>query len=295
MAADVVTNWRLRDLLLFCRRAERPQALSLLDEHPSLLNEGWDSEQFGLTPHGNHVISRGDTALIAAAMGMDADEKCDAELVKALLKRGADTSKVNVLGVDALICASCMGHISVVEILLAHGASVTVQPRSKRGPPPRRSVSSALHWAARKNYPQICLLLLKNGADLLATHDGGLNALQEYGNAMRWPSWDETNKVNANKALLLPAFRAGPHPSQVKRRQDEAWKPRWALMCVIVGCGFRPLAAKLKELKAEALDRHGTSAQLPGIDIDTPEKRAAFILGQVFSNEGLLRLIVSFL
>jgi hypothetical protein len=199
------------------------------------------------------------------------------KLVEALIERGANVNACNYDGWDALIFAASMRNLPVVNVLISNGAQVN-----------RPKKSSALHWAARRDYPEICLTLLNHGADLFATHAGGLNPLQEYG---------VENRVSPEKRRMLMekfvlAFRCGPHHSQVKRRKDETWVMRWPLMSVMVGCGFRPLA---KKLLSSLKDKSNEEGPIPIIVLDTHEKFVAYRRALVFANDGLLRLIVSYL
>jgi len=64
-------------------------------------------------------------------------------------------------------------------------------------------------------------------------------------------------------------------------------------MNVLTGCGFRPLASRLLQLEMERL---ALGSEMPLRELlDTPQKLHAHLLGQVLSNEGLERAIVSYL
>ena len=72
-------------------------------------------------------------------------------------------------------------------------------------------------------------------------------------------------------------------------------------MLVVAQNNFRPLAARRleQEMARVSLDpaiHADADAEVPPpVVLDTPEKRRAHYMGQVLSNEGLLRLVVSFL
>ena len=92
---------------------------------------------------------------------------------------------------------------------------------------------------------------------------------------------------------LLAAWAAGPHPTQVQRRQDERWARRYPIMNVLRSCDFRPLAARRLQLE---MDRLALGSEMPPPEpLDTPQKLHAHLLGQVLSNAGLVRAIVSYL
>jgi hypothetical protein len=68
------------------------------------------------------------------------------------------------------------------------------------------------------------------------------------------------------------------------------------LILVVVENGFRPLAARRLELEMARASLDPTAeAELPPVLLDTAEKRRAHHMGQVLTNDGLLRLVVSFL
>jgi len=85
-----------------------------------------------------------------------------------------------------------------------------------------------------------------------------------------------------------------PHPSQKRRRN---WLRRRALLLVVTQNNFRPLAARrLEQEMARASLVAADEAEVPPLTVlDTPEKRRAYLMGQVLSNDGLVRLIASYL
>ena len=72
----------------------------------------------------NLTNSAGDTLLILAAYHRHA------ELVDALLMRGADHARVNDRGQTALACATFRQDVAIVQRLLAAGADPELGPRS---------------------------------------------------------------------------------------------------------------------------------------------------------------------
>ena len=120
-------------------------------------------------------------------------------------------------------------------------------------------------------------------------HDGR-TVLGLYGRIVRHPLSPEV--LAEHRAALTAAWRAGPHPTQVKRRQDEAWARRWPLMQVVVFHGYQPLAYRRDQLAATALP---PSASIPPDDIRTPEQRRLWLLGQVLANPLLWQIVVSYI
>jgi hypothetical protein len=59
--------------------------------------------------------------------------------------------------------------------------------------------------------------------------------------------------------------------------------------------GFSPLAVRLLELELQRVALSARAGLPPPTVLDTPERRRAYFMGQVFGNDGLLRLIVLFL
>ena len=205
------------------------------------------------------------------------------EVAELLLDSGAsvDALSTNHLLWTPLLVASRNGHLAVVKLLVARGANVHHKDRF---------LWTALHHAARYDRLDVCLFLLSKGADLLAVDNKGRDALAEYGREAYPSLCPET--LASRRDALTAAWRAGPHPSQVQRRRDEAWARRKSLMQVTAENRYRPLSHVSAMLAAEAV---GPAAAIPAIPLDNAEQLHAHLLGQVLSNEGIHRHIVSFL
>jgi hypothetical protein len=197
--------------------------------------------------------------------------------------------------------ASYKGHIKSVKVLLDYG----VDPDSNNGH------ESALWLAARYQNLEVCLLLISRGANLMRICKYGTTALKLYGDAaIKSEYWhflrpdmraEITREIEQGRPILLAAFKRGPLM---------CWKRRWPMMCVMAGCGFRPLATKivireepsmltrcLKSLCGKLRPFWRTRCQPLAeiIVLDSPEKRRAYFMGLIFSCNGLLRQIVAFL
>jgi ankyrin repeat protein len=107
----------------------------------------------------------GTTALIKAAI------RGDAEIAKLLLEKGAHLEAKNNIGDTALMMAARYGSAEVVNLLLAKGASV--EAKDNKG-------STALMMAATSdiNPVQVVKLLLKKGANVEAQGNNGDTALK---------------------------------------------------------------------------------------------------------------------
>ena len=196
------------------------------------------------------------------------------ELARGLLDLGAVVDARTNYGWDALTCASCDGHAALVTLLLDRGAD----------PCSRNDNYTAVCLAAMYDNLQACLILLNRGADLMAVCHDGRTALTAYGIHAIPPLSNEIKEQRQEQ--LRVAWVAGPHPSQ-------RWARRWPLMNVLTGCSFRPLAARRLQLE---MDRLALGSEMPPPEpLNTPQKLHAHLLGQVLSNAGLVRSIVSYL
>ena len=269
----------LLQLLKLCFWGRRDEALALLDHHNleegqgqgqaqgqaqggGLLEQPWEGGVFAVE---DKWVWPGDRALHAASKGGSP------ELVLALLLRGADIHARGNGGMDALMHASYYDHVAAATVLLDRGADVLARDDEQR---------TALHLAAMKDKPEMCDLLLSRGSDLTAVNRDNQTSLDMYGrNANPRPSPAE--RVS-RLARLEAAWSAGPHPSQVQRRRDEAWARRWPVVLFVTGCRFRPLAGK-----------QGWVPPPEGLSLEQRERARRRSL--VFSSDVLLRLIVGFL
>ena len=203
------------------------------------------------------------------------------EVAELLLDSGASVDASNIANYMPLMGASFGGHLAVAKLLVARGANINHKGNYS---------CTALHCAASRDNLDVCLFLLSKGADLLAVNNNGRDALAEYGRYAH-PALSPALKASRRDALTA-AWRAGPHPSQVQRRRDEAWARRKSLMQVTAENRYRPLSHVSAMLAAEAV---GPGAAIPAIPLDNAEQLHAHLLGQVLSNEGIHRHIVSFL
>ena len=209
-------------------------------------------------------------------------------LMRGVIDRGAVVNAKNSDGADALMLAAFNGQIPAATLLLDHGADLNARDNSGW---------NALMWAAYKDMIDCAVFLLNRGVDLLAVDLDDQTALDLYGaNSNINPPLSKKTK-NKRIKVLRATFAKGPHPSQVKRRNDECWSRRRAIMLVVTQNNFRPLAARRLEQKLAraSLDPAVEAEVPPPVVLDTPEKRRAYYMGQVLSNDGLLRLVVSFL
>ena len=197
---------------------------------------------------------------------MLASRKGNFAICDLLLERGADVHAQDNNGRDSLMLASYKGHVAVCTLLLEQA---DVHARDHRG-------RDALIWVSYKGNLEVCLLLISHGANLSRT------ALDRYGESA-YPRLT-FHEREQGRAAMRAAF-------ETERR----WAFRWPVMNVMAGCGFRPLAVRLLELELQRVALSARGGLPPPTVLDTPERRRAYFMGQVFGNDGLLRLIVLFL
>ena len=208
-----------------------------------------------------------------------------ADLVGALLDRGADIHARDKHGWDALMSACFSGEadLAMVTLLLDRGANLLAV---------NDDAWSALHLAAQLGYMDKCLLLLSRGADLMAVDDEGDTALDLLStiNRQAYEYYSEQEQ-EARRYLLRAAFEEGPHISQKRRR---AWERRKNAMMVMAGCGFQPLKAR-RELELEMNPPLPPDVPIPAQAVETEEEERALRRMSVFGNEGIWKHMVSFM
>ena len=270
----------LRQFLLRCIEADQAGAIALLNASPTMLNQVWAGGPIGLGQ--DRWIYPGMVALHTASWGGSEG------LVRELLDRGANLHSL-CGGWTALHYAARGGHLAVVTLLLNRGIDLHALNTSS---------STALHLACFNDNLDCAVLMLSRGSDLMARDFVGRTALSDY-SCLADPPLSEQVK-NQRRLILQNAFAEGPHPTQVQRRRDERWARRWSLMCVLTGCDLMPLAYRKAQLLV-------LNPPLPPAAVIPPQRRRvrvtraqivaerARLMGLVLSNEGLVRLVVSYL
>lgn len=195
--------------------------------------------------------------------------KIDAlDLVQLLVKYGANIYAMNSINNNPLICAAWRGHIKICTFLLDYGVYTNDE------------YFKTFRNACNNGHLQVCLLLFSRCMKQIMMNIDSRKELDRYGISM-YPKLSSDNK---DREILLKVFNI-----------EERWFQRWPFMKVMTGCGFRPLAKKLLELKRQR-DALSVAGELPlPIVLDTPERRRAYFMGIVFGNDGLLRRIVLFI
>ena len=260
------------------------------EEEDEVVAPGWELRQAALEGQIERVRELLDQGVHVDAMDeigwtalIEASDRGHAEVVKLLLSRQAQVDAQGNGGSTALMRATYRGHVEIVKLLEAAGADI--HHKDNDG-------CNALILAAAYDRLPVCLFLLSKGADLMAADNNNWTALTHYGrwvNQLVAPPLSPATLAERRTALE-EAWRAGPHPSQVQRRRDEAWDRRKSLMQVSAENGYRPLAHRVAAMPAV-----DPAAAIPAIPLDNAEQRHAHLLGQVLANEGIHRLIVSML
>ena len=185
-----------------------------------------------------------------------------------------------VQGSNALIMAGQGGDLSLVLALLERGGDLHARHYDGH---------DALLNAAYYAHPEVCVLLLSRGADMLLKDRSQWNALDLYGHE----ALDITDaEKEADRQRLREAWASGPHPSQVQRRRDENWARRWPFVQVMVLGGFQPLAARRALLQQTALP---PDVALPRLPCATAAERLGLVRAKVWSHPGIWRAIAAFL
>ena len=200
-----------------------------------------------------------------------------------LLDREADVNADDVDGYTPAIRASLDGHLDTLQLLVSRGADI--HHISLDG-------YSSLLLAALKDRPPVCEYLLSLGADLMATDNFNRTALAHYGVNAFPPLSPETKALRV--AALEAWWAAGPHPSQVQRRRDERWARCGPLMTVLAEHAYRPLQLRALALALAAAELD-PAAPVEPVALATSQQRHAYLLGRVFSCEGIVRLLVALL
>ena len=266
--AAVMNNYEFGNLLQQADLASTAEyvaeVLSIVDQHEGIV----------------HRANEGGSRLLHwASMGGHVD------LIRGLIDRGAEVSAKDSDGRDALMWASLEGHIPAATLLLDRGADMNAIANNGQ---------NALMEASKLDKLDCAVFLLIRGIDLNAKDNDSKTALDLYGAGL---FINLTSKEKEQRReVLCSAFAEGPHPSQVKCRN---WTRRRALILVVAENGFRPQTARRleQEMARASLDPTAeANSEVPTpVVLNTPEKRRAYYMGQVLSNDGLLRLIVSFL
>ena len=146
----------------------------------------------------------------------------------------------------------------------------------------RLPLQEALILASYRDNIPYCLDLIRLGADPERPERPGLNALTGIAFARGSISASQRRE----RTVLLKAAREN---FLIEKARNNNWQRRMPFLSILTGCGFRPLLANRLALELDA------EAGLPSVPISTEEEKRAYRLGQVLSNEGLIRTIVSFL
>jgi uncharacterized protein len=139
----------------------------------------------------------------------EAAERADAQILDMLLKAGADVESPNSMGQTALMTVARTDRLDAAKLLLAHRANVNATEQW-RG-------QTALMWAAAQGQPEMVKLLLVHGADPNAR-----SAMRGWERRVTAEPRPQNRPVRGLTALLLAAREgcAGCAEALVKGRAD---------------------------------------------------------------------------
>ena len=258
---EIGREWQFSELRDQARDGDTDVVLAAVDAEPGL------ATRFGIYDY---------TLLHEACGGGHVD------LVRGLLDRKANIHQRDHQGWDALMYASVHGRVPVLELLISRGADVNAISKLVR---------TALAWAALNDNLPACLYLISQKADLLSVDIGGESVLELYGQFKGISISEEIKKQHTE--ILREAWLNGPHPSQ-------CWARRCPMMMVVTahhnltGIAIFPLAYR-QALMLIANPPLPPDAEIPPLQLDTPEKRRNYYLNRIFGDEGIFKLIMSFL
>jgi uncharacterized protein len=123
----------------------------------------------------------------------------NATLIGMLLEAGAEAGATSAEGETALMVAARTGKIDAVDVLLSRGADPNVKEHW-RG-------QTALMWAAAEGHPLVIDALVARGADIQARSSGGFTALLFAAREGRIAAVEALLKAGANMNDTLPVRR----------------------------------------------------------------------------------------
>jgi cytohesin len=144
------------------------------------------------------------------------------DVTRLLLERGAAVDAADSSGSTALGEAASKGHDDVVELLIAHGASVNVRNGDTGATP--------LHEAAVKGHVEVVQVLLRHGADPAATDKAGATPLDE---ALRY----RQSKV---VGLLMDKTGGFSGASAMRQLQDAVLRGQVEMVALLLEKGADP-------------------------------------------------------
>ena len=199
-------------------------------------------------------------------------------------RRGARLEAVDSISrTPLMIAASASGATQTVATLLALGASVNAIDAFGQ---------TALHHSAaaliNQNPNPNCLLLVENGADPGHRDLAGRSALDLIAN-------DHAEAVPQQLLHRWMVQLEDARGTYLAQRRDQNWARRRAILIVAAENGYRPLLPRLQTLERMRALLESRGERPPPTAIDTPERRRAYFMGLVLGNNGLFRLIASFL
>ena len=143
---------------------------------------------------------------------MSAGHGTDVDFIRALLESGADPKEASREGWTALMVAAAYGTADMIDVLVQAGSDVNACDKNCGG-------QTVLMWAARsgREPKRKVQLLLKAGANMHATSEGGYNALMSAAGSGDLPTVElllqaglrHSHRNKHNETVLMVAAHSG--------------------------------------------------------------------------------------
>jgi len=191
----------------------------------------------------------------------------------------------------ALFQAALNGNDRTAALLLESGARIGVRCTFRAMTP--------LHAAAYNDHPRLCKLLIYYGGDPFELDADGHSPISAYGCMLDQDhdNGDQVEQEGSSRPPLDEKIKADRVRELVDLHrcylQDQRWQRRKALMLTLAATGDHPTTSRRRVLEHERNQRDPFATK--SVEPLVFDSAQAHRRSQVFSNEGLVRTVVSYL